>query len=153
MFDKFAARVSEIIFGRSKDRRLEAIDQRDATAALLVHAISIDGVIEPAEKRRLRRMLRAEYDLDDAAARELIARARKLDAEAVDLYTFTSVLTRALDQKGRKHVVAMLWDMVYADGDVHEFEDNLVWRVAELLGVSTRDRIRLKKEAARNEDD
>jgi uncharacterized tellurite resistance protein B-like protein len=31
--------------------------------------------------------------------------------------------------------------MVYADGEVHEFEDNLVWRIAELLGVQSRDRI------------
>ena len=32
-----------------------------------------------------------------------------------------------------------------ADGIVHEFESNLVWRASELLGVSTRDRVRLRK--------
>jgi uncharacterized tellurite resistance protein B-like protein len=32
-----------------------------------------------------------------------------------------------------------------ADGVLHEFESNLVWRAAELLGVSTRDRVRLRK--------
>ncbi len=39
----------------------------------------------------------------------------------------------------------MMWEIVFADGEVHEFEDNVVWRVAELLGVSSRDRIRLRK--------
>jgi len=34
---------------------------------------------------------------------------------------------------------------VLADGVVHEFEANLVWRAAELLGVSTRDRVLLRK--------
>jgi hypothetical protein len=40
----------------------------------------------------------------------------------------------------------MLWDMAHADGEIHEFEENVVWRVAELLGVSTRDRVTLRRE-------
>jgi uncharacterized tellurite resistance protein B-like protein len=35
-----------------------------------------------------------------------------------------------------------------ADGVIHEFESNLVWRTAELLGVSTRDRVELRREVA-----
>ncbi len=41
----------------------------------------------------------------------------------------------------------MLWDMAYADGTIHEFEENVVWRVAELLGVSSRERVNLKQDA------
>jgi uncharacterized tellurite resistance protein B-like protein len=39
----------------------------------------------------------------------------------------------------------MMWSLVYADGKVHEFEDNVIWRVAELLGVSSQARMRLKR--------
>jgi hypothetical protein len=38
--------------------------------------------------------------------------------------------------------------LVYADGQVSEFEDNVVWRAADLLGVSSRDRIDLKHKVA-----
>ena len=76
--------------------------------------------------------------------------AKKLEAEAweqesVDLYSFTSVLCRELDQEGRQRIVEMLWDIVLADGVLHEYEADLVSRGAELLGVSTRDRVRLRK--------
>jgi len=64
---------------------------------------------------------------------------------AVDLYGFTSVLKRRLDEAERERIVSMMWELVYADGKVHEFEDNLIWRVAELLGVSSQARIRLKQ--------
>ena len=37
-----------------------------------------------------------------------------------------------------------LWEMVYADGEMHEAEDNVVWRVAELLGITSDKRIALK---------
>jgi uncharacterized tellurite resistance protein B-like protein len=42
----------------------------------------------------------------------------------------------------------MMWELVYADGRVSEFEDNVVWRAADLLGVSSRDRIDLKRRVA-----
>jgi uncharacterized tellurite resistance protein B-like protein len=63
------------------------------------------------------------------------------------LFRFTSVLKRTLDEDGRRQVIAMLWDMAYADGSIHEFEENVVWRVAELLGVSARDRMMMRKDA------
>jgi uncharacterized tellurite resistance protein B-like protein len=66
----------------------------------------------------------------------------------VDLYRFTSVLTREFDPERRVAVVERLWEVVYADGRVHEFEDNLVWRVAELLGVARHDRLRAKADVA-----
>jgi uncharacterized tellurite resistance protein B-like protein len=43
-----------------------------------------------------------------------------------------------------------MWKLVYADGTVHEFEDNAVWRVAELLGVPSQTRIALKKRVREN---
>jgi uncharacterized tellurite resistance protein B-like protein len=42
----------------------------------------------------------------------------------------------------------MMWEMVYADGQVGEFEDNLIWRAADLLGISARDRIELRRRVA-----
>jgi uncharacterized tellurite resistance protein B-like protein len=138
--------------GQAPDER-HAFDENDhrlAIAALLVHAVSIDGVVDEAEKTAIRAVLKREFDLSDDETRELVAEGRERDNEAVDLYTFTSVLKRALDEKGRKRSVEMLWKIVYADGQVHEFEDNLVWRVAELLGVSRRERLRLKRQAAKS---
>jgi len=45
-------------------------------------------------------------------------------------------------------VIWMMWEIAYADGKVDEFEENIVWRVAELLGISSRDRINLRQEVA-----
>jgi uncharacterized tellurite resistance protein B-like protein len=118
---------------------------RLAAAALLVHASAIDGHIDAVERRKLKELLQARFDLDGNELRTLLGEADAREMESVDLYQFTSVLCRALDQDGRKRIVEMLWEVVLADGVVHEFEANLVWRAAELLGVSTRDRVTLRK--------
>ena len=141
------ARFTELLkdaFGTVDDR--PRVDQRIALAALLVHASRIDGGRAAEETRRLKALLRTRFSLDEDEVAPLIADAAERDREAVDLYGFTSVLARELDQAGRCEVVRMLWEIVLADGVLDDYEDNLVWRVAELLGVSTRDRVVLRKQ-------
>ena len=77
-----------------------------------------------------------------------MSKATEAEQEAVDLYHFTSLLNRSLDEDGRRRVIEMMWEIVYADGRVSEFEDNLIWRAADLLGVSTRERIELRRRVA-----
>lgn len=119
---------------------------RLAAAALLVHATVVDGEVDRREGEVLRDVLERRFDLDKGQAGRLITQAAEKEKEAVDLYGFTSVLTRRLDRQGRLKIVEMLWEVVIADGVIHEFEANLVWRAAELLGVTSRDRIMLRKQ-------
>ena len=65
--------------------------------------------------------------------------------KSVDLYHFTHLLNRALDEQGRARIIEMMWEIVYADGRRDELEDNLLWRAADLLGVSPRERIELRR--------
>jgi uncharacterized tellurite resistance protein B-like protein len=55
---------------------------------------------------------------------------------------------RSVNEEGRLRIVEMMWELVYADGQVSEFEDNVVWRASDLLGISSRDRIDLKHRVA-----
>lgn len=118
---------------------------RLAAAALLVHATIVDGEVARSETLVLRDVLERRFNLNHGQAGRLITQAAQKEKDAVDLYGFTSVLTRRLDRTGRLQIVEMLWEIVIADGVIHELEANLVWRAAELLGVTSRDRIRLKK--------
>jgi len=138
--------------GSPAEQPFDETDQRLAAAALLYHVIAVDGVVSPEERRALCDLLTRHYQLNETEVNELMAAAEAADDEAVDLYGFTSVLKRRLDAEGRKGVIRMMWEMVYADGTLNEFEDNVVWRVAELLGVSSRDRIEMKL-AVRAADD
>ena len=119
-----------------------------AATALLVHVVSLDGEPSGVEKRKLHSLIESHFGLDRGTADRLIADATQVEGEAVDLYHFTSVIMRSLDEEGRKRIVRMMWELVYADGQVSEFEDNVVWRASDLLGISQRDRIDLKHAVA-----
>jgi len=110
--------------------------------------ISLDGQPTQAERSKLHRLIESHFGLDRGTADRLIANAVQVEGDAVDLYHFTSVIMRSLDEEGRKRIVQMMWELVYADGQVTEFEDNVVWRASDLLGISQRDRIDLKHAVA-----
>ncbi len=131
--------------GAPEPKPLGEDDLRLAAAALLFHVIAVDDEITEAERAALHQLLMRRFTLDDEGTDALVKAAEAADSEAVDLYGFTSILKRRLDDAGRERIVEMMWQLVFADGKVHEFEDNLIWRVAELLGVSSQARIRLKQ--------
>lgn len=149
MLEAFKQFIREITLGEGKQKAFAEDDHRLAAAALLFHLIDIDGVVEETESRKLQEILQGHYQLTDEETRELIEIAKVRDQEAVDLYGFTSVLKRKTDEAERLAIVEMMWEVVYADGHVHEFEDNTIWRVAELLGISTRDRMLLRRKVAK----
>lgn len=131
-------------------RHFGADDSRLAVAALLVHAVAIDGVASDSERAKLRELLARNFGLSGDDLDLLVEDASAAESEAVDLYRFTSVIKRTASHDARVRVIENLWEMAYADGVSSEFEENLIWRVAELLGVSPRDRISMKQLVAEN---
>lgn len=136
--------------GAAKERHFGEDDHRLALAALLVHCTAIDGKVSAAEQVKLKDVLSRTFGISGNDLDVLIADAVAAEHESVDLYRFTSVLKRQMSEDERIRTVELLWEVVFADGASHEFEDNLVWRVAELLGVNRRDRIAKKLAVAEN---
>jgi len=139
---------AELTGGHKQQDAFGETDYRRAAAALLVHVATLEGDLDEPRRRALHDILETRFSLDAAATDELIAAAQADDREAVDFYHFTSLLMRTLDEAGRLRIIEMLWEMVYADGVVSEFEANVMWRIADLLGVSDRERIALRERVA-----
>jgi uncharacterized tellurite resistance protein B-like protein len=149
MLDGLRQFIADVVSPTAQDDRVfDDTGYRLAATALLIHVISIDGQPSEVEKRKLHSLIESRFGLAPGAADRLIASATQVEGEAVDLYHFTSVIMRSVDEAGRLRIVEMMWELVYADGQANEFEDNVVWRAADLLGVSSRDRIDLKRRVA-----
>ena len=148
MFDAIKSFVADLASCGKQAGDLDDRDLRVATAALLVHAAAIDGDVSDAERDKLQNLLKLRFELDDDGAKALIAQATAADDKAVDLYHFTHLLNGSLDGNQRLRMIEMMWTIAYADGAVSEFEDNLIWRVADLLGVSAAERIALRHRVA-----
>ena len=148
MFDALRNLISDLTAAEDAPAGFDDTDYRVAAAALLFHIADIDGEVSPPERRRLKAIVAETFGVEGAEASRLLAVAEKSEHEAVDLYHFTSVLKRSLDADGRRKIIELCWQMAMADGHVDEFEENVIWRIAELLGVSNRERILLRQQVA-----
>ena len=148
MFDSIRKLIVALGDGGRNASRFDDRDYRLAAAALMVHAAAIDGNVSQVERDKVHALIKQRFSLDDVATDELVAEATAAEQASIDLYQFTARLNRALDEAARARVVEMMWQIVYADGVVTEFEDNLIWRAADLLGVSRDERIALRERVA-----
>jgi uncharacterized tellurite resistance protein B-like protein len=125
---------------QSKDK-----DGRLATAALLIRVATVHSEMSSVRNMKLYTILKSCFALDDLAIAQLIEDAAEADRNAIDLYHCTRQLTKVLDDQGRRRTVEMMWEIVCADGRVNELENNIIWRAADLLGVSSRQRVELRQ--------
>jgi len=143
--------LKKLISGLLEDTKLQKLGDTDcrlATAALLTRVATVNSEMSEARREKLHVVLKSCFELDDLATVQLIHDAAVADRTAVDLYHFTRQLNEVLDNEGRQRIVKMMWQIIYVDGRVNEFESNIIWRAADLLGVSSRQRIELRQRVA-----
>ncbi len=150
MFDRVLDFLKRLPGGPDGERLPPTDDPRVAAAALMYHVMDADGVRHDDEWERMKELLTESYGVTGEELDRLVAAGGEADEDAVDLYTFTSVLKRHLDAEARIEFIGIMWEIVFADGELHELEDHTLWRIAELIGVDRRDRI-LERQKAQNQ--
>ncbi|MGY2053003.1 tellurite resistance TerB family protein [Methylobacterium sp. JK268] len=122
------------MFGAPPPRAGPAVSEEHlAAVALLVHVARVDGTLAGIERERLARLLVGRFAETPAEAEALIARAIDVDDATRDVADLVAQIGRDLPETERRSLLGMAWAVAAADGTVHEFEDDLVWRLGQLL--------------------
>lgn len=115
-------------------------DLRIAVAALLVEAARMDDRFDESERQAIVRLLADRFAMAPEAALRLLEDAREMVTRSTQLFPFTSLAVKRLDEAERVRLIEMLWHVAYADGVLDPQEDMLVRRIAGLIHVSDRAR-------------
>ena len=148
MFGSLKTFIASLVNDAGLENRFENKDCWVATAALLIRVASVDGELSEAKRGKLHAVLKSNLGLDDLTSLQLVDDAVTADRGAIDLYHFTRQLNDVLDDEGRRRVVKMMWEVAYVDESMNEVASNIIWRVADLLGVPSRQRIELRQRIA-----
>ena len=111
-----------------------------AAATLLVEAATLDGHYGETEQAAIDKLLREKFALRDEEARSLHDLAVTEQSEANQLLGFTRAIKDHYSLEERIELIEMIWEVVYADGELHDYEANLLRRLGGLLYVSDRER-------------
>jgi uncharacterized tellurite resistance protein B-like protein len=110
-----------------------------AVVALLIEAAQIDRTQNAAEFAAVERIVRERFQLDAAATAQLIETARTMLAASLEDWIFAASVRDGFTVEERVEILGLLWEVVYADGQLARFEQSLLRRLAKQLRLRKAD--------------
>ena len=107
----------------------------------------MDGDFDDQERRVIANLISGHFGLGSDETQALIDTGEKAAEQSNQLFAFASVIKQGFEVEDRIEMIEMLWDVACADGEVHDYEANLVRRVAGLIHVSDRESGQARKRA------
>jgi uncharacterized tellurite resistance protein B-like protein len=109
-----------------------------ATAAVLLETAYADGTFTPAEDGDVVGYLQRAFNLGVDEARELVEAANEVRNRTIDHFALTNYIRKNTTLAQRIDIVKTMWRMVYSDGKLTDYENYLVRKLADLLGLEHR---------------
>ncbi len=145
MFSKLKALFTEEKKPESKEHDISL-----AVTAMMIEIMRIDGKLDSAERKVIFDAIEKRFDLSHEAVETLIAEASEAQSKSTDLHQFTSLINQQFSTEERIDILKELWQVAMADGHIDPYEEQLIRRVAGLIGVYHGEFIQAKIDA-RNE--
>lgn len=123
---------------------------RMATAVLMLDVARADHVFDESEFDRILDLVQKHFQIPAEDAAALINAAHEKAEDAVSAHEFTAILHQHLNEAEKARIVALLWQIAYADGRLDKYEDSFVLKISDLLHVSRGRVMRLKHDAKRS---
>tara|TARA_B100001094_G_C17868295_1_gene640821 strand:- start:209 stop:667 length:459 start_codon:yes stop_codon:yes gene_type:complete len=117
-----------------KEENNEALEK--AISSLMIEAAMADGNFSEDEKVQIKTILGDLFSFDDCSIDNLIEETELNVKQSTQLYGFSKILKDQLEYEKRLEIIQMMWEVCYADGELDEYEANLIRRVSGLLYIT-----------------
>ena len=119
----------------------------ETLAGLLIEAAMADGVLDQDERASISHVLTSQLDLNDDEVTSIIDKAVVAHEDRIEIHSLVRAIRSETDAEDRIAIMEMAWMVVLADGQMHEYEAQLMRRLAGLLFVEDVDSGRAAKRA------
>jgi len=119
----------------SKDDK-EGNKNLELMCGLMIEAAFTDGKIEESELKKIKFSLVNVFDEDLEEVDLVLDEAIKNKNNSKSLHYYTSFINKNFDDDKKLLLIEALWEIVLSDGEIHDFESNLIRRLAGLLYIS-----------------
>lgn len=131
------ARILDTLTGRTSQPqpRYHHDPLRLATAAILLDIAYADGEFTPSEDGNVAGFLAGKFGLTEDDTHELMEAADEIRRKTVDHFALTHYIRKNAPMEERMEIVRTMWRLVYTDGKLTEYENYLVRKLSDLLGI------------------
>jgi uncharacterized tellurite resistance protein B-like protein len=118
------------------EKQVTEHDMRVATCALFVEMARIDEIFTQTEVDTILSILQKKYGLSQEHADALLAEADKELDQSVDLWQFARLINENYSVDEKIEIIETLWQMVFVDGKMDQYEHYLMSKLKNLLRLS-----------------
>ncbi|MBW2466860.1 MAG: TerB family tellurite resistance protein [Deltaproteobacteria bacterium] len=120
---------------------------RIAAGVILLEAAHADHECTEDELSHVIETLRADFDLSEKHAEDLIELAHRERTRAVDLFEFTNHINNEFSREEKRAVLEAVWRIIHIDGQLEKHEDHFTRKLTHLLRLTHKDMINAKLKA------
>ena len=137
------------IFNQSdtSENNINSNEELNLLCGLMIEAAQTDGKIDKEEIIKISKILIETFEENIEDVKQEIEKCLKEVNEPKSLHFFTSKINKVFSDDKKILLIEVLWEIVLSDGKIHEYESNLIRRLAGLLYVSDVDCGNAKKRA------
>ena len=114
---------------------------------LMIEAAYTDGKVDVTEINNIKLSLINIFSEDPKEVNLVLEKAEKNKNNSKSLHYYTSLINKSFDDEKKILLIEALWEIVLSDGEIHDFESNLIRRLAGLLYISDVDSGNARKRA------
>ncbi len=103
---------------------------------LMIEAAYTDGKVEESELNKIKFSLVNIFSEDPKEVDLALEEAEKDKNNSKSLHHYTTFINKNFNQEKKILLIETLWEIVISDGKIHDYESNLLRRLAGLLYIS-----------------
>jgi len=108
----------------------------DILSGLMIEAANTDGEVTQEELNKISHSLINVFKEDPKIVEVSLTKAFENKDNSKSLYYYTSKLNKSYSNENKIKLIEVLWEIILADNEIHDFETNLIRRLAGLLYIS-----------------
>ena len=108
----------------------------DILSGLMIEAANTDGNIAQEELDKISSSLINVFKEDSKNVEKSLSKAFENKDNSRSLYFYTSKLNKSFTDEKKIMLIQVLWEVILSDNEIHDFETNLIRRLAGLLYIS-----------------
>ena len=140
------------IFSSSNTKPVESDFDEETyfLCGLMVEAAYVDGKVDDEEIQKILTLLEEKFNQNSLENKKILDKCLNEINEHKSLHSFTSKFNKIFSEEKKLLLIETLWEIVLIDGNIHDFESNLIRRLAGLLYISDINCGNAKKRALSN---
>jgi len=122
------------LFKKKSSSKLLESNKGDVILRLMFEVAMSDGSLDDAELELIKKRASTSYDTDEKISQTIKNTLREIQ-DSVSFYPSVKTINETHSIEEKKELLTILWNLIAADSVIDAYEENLYFKIAELIKI------------------